>query len=129
MSLDARNSKSTGAISCLAAKPMTSDHFKFFTGGHDRSLYIWNVKASNSITTERLTTLTTIPEALAFRHGSLLVGTSRKLVQLDLRHLTSTPKSTQLSNSVHQIHIDEQAPNIALLEVSPIQANLLPHLM
>ncbi|KAF9569480.1 hypothetical protein CPC08DRAFT_701963 [Agrocybe pediades] len=120
VSLDAQNSNTTGAITCLAAKSLTNGHLKFFTGGYDRSLYIWNAKTLDSITTERLTTITTIPEALAFRHGTLLIGTSRKLLQLDLEHLTSTPIVTQLSNSVHQIHVDKQAPNIALLEVNSL---------
>lgn len=48
----------------------------------------------------------------------LLVGTSKKILALDLGHLSAKPIAAQLSNSIHQIHVHKQAPNVIVLEAS-----------
>ncbi|KDR83531.1 hypothetical protein GALMADRAFT_651263 [Galerina marginata CBS 339.88] len=120
VSLDSGSRTGKAAISCLAAKKSTAHITQFFTGGHDKTLRLWSVGDANLATSEKLTTLTTIPEALGFRDRSLIVGTSRKILTVDLGHLSSIPTSAQLSNSVCQIHIHSQAPNVTILEVNSL---------
>jgi len=105
-------------VSCLAARSSTEGTTQFFTGGYDRTILFWSVTSSASTTSHEVTRLTTIPEALAFRgRGSLLVATSKKVLDIRLEHLSAIPSRVQMSNAVHQIHIHRQAPNVAILEV------------
>ncbi|CAA7259514.1 unnamed protein product [Cyclocybe aegerita] len=113
----------TAAVSCLAACPSSEQGVtQFFTGGYDKTVRFWSVTAPESMTVEKSLTLTTIPEALALRDGRLLVGTSRKILNVDLGHLSAKPSATPLSNAIHQIHVHKQAPNIAILEASPLES-------
>ena len=108
-----------GGVNCLTAKRATANAIQFFTGGYDRTIRLWSVTTPDlAAQTERLTTLSTIPHALAFRDRMLLVGTSKKILALDLGHLSAKPIAAQLSNSIHQIHVHKQAPNVIILEVS-----------
>lgn len=106
-------------VNCLAARKSTKNAIHFFTGGYDRTIRLWSVTTPDLETkTERLTTLPTIPNALAYKDRVLLVGTSKKILTLDLDHLSARPITAQLDNLINQIHVHKQAPNVTILEVS-----------
>ena len=111
--------KGKKAVSCLAARGTKKGAVHFFTGGYDKTLRLWSVRQSDLATSsEKLISLTTIPEALAYRERKLIVGSSRRISTVDLVHLSSTPISSLLSNAILQIHVHRQAPNLAVLEAS-----------
>jgi len=85
------------AMACPALAPHghTRDTVKFFTGGYDKAIRLWKVNTSKlgSATSEEVIKLATIPEALAFRRSrhSLLTSTSKRLMDIDLDHLSKKP--------------------------------------
>jgi len=90
----------------------------FFTGGFDKTVRLWSVKDNSTATSECLQSFYSVPDAMAFRSGVLLVGSNRKLLSVDLGHLTAKPSTAHINGNVHHIHIHSQAPNISILEVS-----------
>ncbi|KAF8914109.1 hypothetical protein CPB84DRAFT_57730 [Gymnopilus junonius] len=121
LSLDAVAAKGKRAVSCITARGIKKNTLQFFTGGYDKTIKLWSIGKPDLVSSsETLTKLTTIPEALAFRDKSLIIGTSRKILTIDLTHLSSIPVSAQLSSSVCQIHVHNQAPNLTILEVNSL---------
>lgn len=115
--------KGATMVSCLAPAPAAdTQSVRFFTGGYDKSIRWWAVGGKDAATSERLALTTTPPFAMAHRDRKLFVGVGRRLMTLDLGHLTAKPDSAATSNIIHQIHINPQAPSVSILEVSGIRS-------
>lgn len=124
--------KHGATITCLSPHP-NSGHkvLRFFTGGCDRTIRLWSINSgqSDGCTSTEFFRTSTIPEALALRrsHRSMLVATSKKLLEIDIDHLTKQPTCIPMSNGIHQVHVHKEAENITILEVCPFsEASTLP---
>lgn len=114
--------KHGGTITCLSPHPNSSHNvIRFFTGGFDRTIRFWSINPgqSDGRSSTELFRTSTIPEALAFRRSrrSMLVATSKKLLEIDIDHLTKQPMCIPMSNGIHQVHVHKEAENITILEV------------
>ena len=112
--------RSKCGASSLAAKYSTENaRLNFFTGGLIKpSLADSSVKNDSTVTSECLQSLIiSVPDAMALQRSVLLVSSKRKLLTVDLLHLTAKPSTAHINGIVHHIHIHSQAPNIFILEV------------
>ena len=120
-------------MSALAPHGHTRDTVKFFTGGYDKAIRLWKVNTSKlgSATSEEVIKLATIPEALAFRRSrhSLLTSASKRLMDIDLDHLSKKPVGFPMSNPVCHMHVCKENQNVVILEAcSQICQHAVNHL-
>lgn len=114
------STKACNGVSSLAPHGHTGDTVNFFTGGYDKAVRLWKVNTSNldSATSEEVIKLATIPETLAFRQSrhSLLTSTSKRLMDVDLGHLSKKPAGFPMSNPIYQLHVQKENQNVVILE-------------
>ncbi|KAF9535086.1 hypothetical protein CPB83DRAFT_228172 [Crepidotus variabilis] len=110
------------AVNCLAVNSSNGQTNQFYTGGFDKRIRCWSVAPGGEFlrtSSSEIFAMGTIPEALACnpKRSNLLIATSKKLLNVDLNHLTSRPTTFKMSNAIHQIHLLKQAPDVIILEV------------
>ncbi|KAG0705477.1 hypothetical protein DFH29DRAFT_799969 [Suillus ampliporus] len=107
-------------VRCLAAMRQEAGSVEFFTGGHDRRVFLWTANAQ-SLEQPTVTKLGVFLDsgvsAMAYRHHNncLVSSDTKKLYVTDLTR-SYTPKPVPVSNDVYQIHVHPQTPDLTLLE-------------
>lgn len=105
-------------VSCLAPAKLPDSTISFVTGGHDKSVKLWKVDSAGSASSERIGAIGgSAPSAVAFRQDTVIVGTGKSLLTLDLNHPAKVPKPNMFSNKINHIHVHPTYPYITVLEV------------
>ncbi|KAH7920265.1 hypothetical protein BV22DRAFT_1040024 [Leucogyrophana mollusca] len=117
-----------GGVSCLSAMCSEAGSIKFFSGGHDRWVYLWTAE-THQLTNATCKKLSVFHDsgvsAIAYqrRSNALMSSDGQKLWTTDLSR-SYTPKPVLVSNVVNQIHVHPQAPDIILLEIKHLDQQI-----